>query len=195
MIDCSKPVKLTITGFRYGPNEYGRFIAWARVWGSGESVCLLGYTNDGETLAKKDQITAELTYKEDPQYGAQYEVQTYIKKTLTNVSAKESRFTPPSLEEVTRYKNERHSPVDPEAFIDFYQSKGWMVGKNKMKDWKAAFRNWERDRKPSSQGKKTAAEYNYEGYKALYEKEFGHDQRTDNEVLSISESDFHITET
>lgn len=72
-----------------------------------------------------------------------------IKKTLTNVSAKESRFTPPSLEEVTRYKNERHSLVDPEAFIDFYQSKGWMVGKNKMKDWKAAFRNWERDRKPS----------------------------------------------
>lgn len=72
-----------------------------------------------------------------------------IKKTLTNVSAKESRFTPPSLEEVTQYKNERHSPVDPEAFIDFYQSKGWMVGKNKMKDWKAAFRNWERDRKPS----------------------------------------------
>lgn len=118
-----------------------------------------------------------------------------LKKTLTNVSAKESRFTPPSLEEVTRYKNERHSPVDPEAFIDFYQSKGWMVGKNKMKDWKAAFRNWERDRKPSSQSKKTAAEYNYEGYKALYEKEFGHDQRTDNEVLSISESDFHITET
>ena len=104
-------------------------------------------------------------------------------------------FIPPTLTEVTQYKNERQSPVDPEAFIDFYQSKGWMVGKNKMKDWKAAFRNWERDRKPSSQGKKTAAEYNYEGYKALYEKEFGHDQRTDNEVLSISESDFHITET
>lgn len=42
---------------------------------------------------------------------------------------------------------ERHSPVDPQEFIDFYESKGWMVGKTPMKDWKAACRNaekWER---------------------------------------------------
>ena len=42
---------------------------------------------------------------------------------------------------------ERHSPVDPQGFIDFYASKGWMVGKTPMKDWKAACRNaekWER---------------------------------------------------
>ena len=47
---------------------------------------------------------------------------------------------------------ERHSAVDPQEFIDFYESKGWMVGKTPMKDWKAACRNaekwerWERDR-------------------------------------------------
>ena len=42
---------------------------------------------------------------------------------------------------------ERHSPVDPQGFINFYASKGWMVGKTPMKDWKAACRNaekWER---------------------------------------------------
>ena len=55
---------------------------------------------------------------------------------------------PPTLEEVTAYCNERHNNIDPQTFIDFYESKGWYVGKNKMKDWKACIRTWERsDRK------------------------------------------------
>ena len=62
------------------------------------------------------------------------------------------RFTPPTLAEVQSYVAERHSPVDPQGFIDFYASKGWMVGKTPMKDWKAACRNaekwdrWEREK-------------------------------------------------
>uniref|UniRef100_A0AAU8B6R1 DUF6291 domain-containing protein n=1 Tax=Dulem virus 33 TaxID=3145751 RepID=A0AAU8B6R1_9CAUD len=58
-----------------------------------------------------------------------------------------ARFAPPTLAEVQSYVAERHSPVDPQGFIDFYESKGWMVGKTPMKDWKAACRNaekWER---------------------------------------------------
>lgn len=54
------------------------------------------------------------------------------------------RFTPPTVEEVAAYVAERKSPVDPQGFIDFYESKGWMVGKNKMKDWQAACRNAEK---------------------------------------------------
>lgn len=57
------------------------------------------------------------------------------------------RFIPPTLEEVQAYVAERRSPVDPQGFIDFYASKGWVVGKVPMKDWKAACRNaekWER---------------------------------------------------
>ena len=54
------------------------------------------------------------------------------------------KFAPPTLQEVLDYRIERSSPVDPARFVDFYQSKNWMVGKNKMKDWKAAFRNWEK---------------------------------------------------
>ena len=62
--------------------------------------------------------------------------------------AKATRFTPPTLEEVTAYCQERSNNVDPQRFIDFYESKGWMVGKNKMKDWKACVRTWEqRDKK------------------------------------------------
>ena len=57
------------------------------------------------------------------------------------------QFVPPTLAEVQSYVAERQSPVDPQGFIDFYASKGWMVGKTPMKDWKAACRNaetWER---------------------------------------------------
>ena len=55
------------------------------------------------------------------------------------------RFAPPTLEEVKEYCRERGNGVDAQRFIDFYEMKGWMVGKNKMKDWKAAVRTWERN--------------------------------------------------
>lgn len=66
-----------------------------------------------------------------------------------------SRFTPPTLAEVQSYVAERHSPVDPQEFIDFYEAKGWMVGKTPMKDWKAACRNAEKwDRWSKEAGEK-----------------------------------------
>lgn len=55
-----------------------------------------------------------------------------------------SRFTPPTLAEVQAYCKERGNNVDAERFIDYYTSNGWKVGKNKMKDWKAAVRTWEK---------------------------------------------------
>ena len=54
------------------------------------------------------------------------------------------RFVPPSIEEVRAYCLERNNTVDPEQFVDFYTSKGWKVGKESMKDWKAAVRTWEK---------------------------------------------------
>ena len=54
------------------------------------------------------------------------------------------RFTPPTVDEVAAYCHERNNAVDPDGFVSFYESKGWMIGKNKMKDWKAAVRTWER---------------------------------------------------
>lgn len=62
-------------------------------------------------------------------------------------------FTPPTLDEVSAYCRERQNSVDPEKFIDFYQSKGWMVGRNRMKDWKAAVRTWEKRSKENSNQK------------------------------------------
>ena len=54
------------------------------------------------------------------------------------------RFAPPSLEEVKEYCRESGYNIDAERFVAFYESKGWMVGKNKMKDWKAAVRGWKK---------------------------------------------------
>ena len=53
-------------------------------------------------------------------------------------------FKKPKLDEVKDYCLERNNNIDSEAFINFYDSKGWMVGKNKMKDWKACIRTWEK---------------------------------------------------
>ena len=57
---------------------------------------------------------------------------------------KRKRFTPPTVEEVAAYCGERNNRIDPQTFVDFYESKGWVVGKSKMKDWKAAIRTWEK---------------------------------------------------
>lgn len=54
------------------------------------------------------------------------------------------RFTPPTVEEVQAYCQERRNNIDPEQFVDFYASKGWKVGNNSMKDWKACVRTWEK---------------------------------------------------
>ena len=58
------------------------------------------------------------------------------------------RFTPPSVEQVREYCESRKNNVSPETFVDFYSSKGWMVGKNRMRDWKAAVRTWEKNERP-----------------------------------------------
>ena len=57
------------------------------------------------------------------------------------------RFVPPTLEEVKNFIVEKGYSVDAESFIAFYQSKNWYVGKNKMKDWKAAILTWEKREK------------------------------------------------
>jgi hypothetical protein len=72
-------------------------------------------------------------------------------------------FNKPTLLEIKNYCVERVNNVDPEAFFDFYESKGWLVGKSKMKDWKAAIRTWERTEtkkeKPMSKIDKQLSEY------------------------------------
>ena len=69
-----------------------------------------------------------------------------------------AKFTPPSVDEVRDYCSERKNGLDPAAFVDFYASKGWKVGSQRMKDWRAAVRTWERRRKEDENGTAAAAE-------------------------------------
>lgn len=55
-----------------------------------------------------------------------------------------AKFQKPTVEDVRAYCEDRHNSVDPEAFVNFYESKGWKVGDQPMKDWKACVRTWER---------------------------------------------------
>jgi hypothetical protein len=74
------------------------------------------------------------------------------KRNKTKELDKPIRFSPPSIEEIRIYCLDRKNSVDAENFYFFYESKGWMIGKEKMKDWKAAIVTWEkRERTQSKQ--------------------------------------------
>jgi len=77
--------------------------------------------------------------------NANHKPLTINHKPITNNQDKKSRgFSPPSLSDVKNYCLSRNHSVDADTFFDFYASKGWMVGRNKMKDWKACVRTWEK---------------------------------------------------
>lgn len=88
------------------------------------------------------------------------------------------RFAPPSVEEVVSYCRERKNGVDAQRFVDFYASKGWKVGNNPMKDWKAAVRTWEgRDKETQAASAKgimqhtpTPTKPDLDNLKAIYER-------------------------
>jgi len=58
-----------------------------------------------------------------------------------------SKFTPPSVEDVREYCESRNNGIDAEEFVAFYDSKNWMIGKDKMTNWKSAVITWEKRRK------------------------------------------------
>lgn len=65
-------------------------------------------------------------------------------------SKSKSKFTPPTLQQVKNYCQERVNNVNPDKFINYYQANGWKVGKNPMKDWKACVRTWEQNSKDTT---------------------------------------------
>ena len=84
---------------------------------------------------------------------------TLLKKTVKNnttntnntIDNNKGRFIKPILSEVEDYCIKRNNNIDAEAFVNFYESKGWMVGSNKMKDWKACVITWEKREKKKPQ--------------------------------------------
>lgn len=79
------------------------------------------------------------------------EEQSRVKESKAEESRAEQTFSPPTPADVSVYCKERNNTVDAQRFVSFYESKGWMVGRNKMKDWRAAVRSWERLENPKRQ--------------------------------------------
>ena len=97
----------------------------------------IGYTKGMETsvsVSVSDTVSVSVSEEESVQEE---------KKEVNRATA--SRFKPPTVEEVADYCRERDNHVDPQRFVDHYTSNGWKVGKNPMKDWKAAVRTWEKN--------------------------------------------------
>ena len=79
-----------------------------------------------------------------PDYIYKTKIETKQKDNIGE-TVKTRKFIPPSIEEVSAYCIERKNNVDPQKWLDHYTSNGWMVGRSKMKDWKAAVRTWEKN--------------------------------------------------
>lgn len=96
----------------------------------------------------KIEIELEQEIDLDLEIKKEEELKNNSPKTTTK------RFIKPTLEEVKNYCNERNNKINAEYFIDYYEANGWKVGKNSMKDWKAAIRNWERRENTTNTNKK-----------------------------------------
>lgn len=101
-------------------------------------------TNVTETLQCNAPVT-DLKPVGSVEKEIEKEIDIDKEKNIKRESKKANAFCPPTQEEVEAYCCERQNNVNAQKFIDFYSAKGWMIGKNKMKDWKAAVRTWERD--------------------------------------------------
>lgn len=80
----------------------------------------------------------------------------------TSSKCTNKRFVKPTLEEVQEYCKERNNNIDAQYFIDYYESNGWKVGKNAMKDWKAAVRTWEKNDFGKGKAKQTKTKSPYD---------------------------------
>ena len=86
-----------------------------------------------------DKSTPEIELEKD------IEIEKEIHSSAKSTTTKRKRFEKPTLSQITQYCLERNNNVNAEQFYDYYESNGWKVGKNAMKDWKACVRTWERN--------------------------------------------------
>lgn len=95
---------------------------------------------------KNETISATISATEN---ATHIKTKTKTKNTplLSPQGETRKRFSPPTVDEVREYCQERNNGIDAAAFVDFYTARGWMIGKTHMKDWKAAVRTWENRRK------------------------------------------------
>lgn len=113
---------------------------------------------------KQNRSTAEAEPKQIEAKVKSININTKEKEEKSKREEKEKggRFKPPTPSDVSAYALEAGLSIDAERFVNFYASKGWLVGKSPMKDWKAAVRNWVRNDKDVPKRKPAGAFANFE---------------------------------
>ena len=92
----------------------------------------------------------------------------------SSINDKKKHFVPPTLDEVNAYCDGKNSPVDPEAFIAYYESTNWIRGKTQIRNWKACILTWERRSKHDLEFAPHSKDFiNYNEIKSIAEKELG----------------------
>lgn len=122
---------IVVTG-NYNNSAYDRTL-WYALTEKGKSILHFGKMESPKTSNGKPENVKPIPYNNTDK-------NPNIKPNKAAI-----RFTAPTIDEVKAYCIERKNYVDAERFVDYYTSNGWLVGKNKMKDWKAAVRTWERN--------------------------------------------------
>lgn len=121
----------------------------------------MGITNSKCECSKKAKLKIGNSYF-CGQHARMYLTEIGRSDLIVQVEQLETnKFKKPTLEEVQQYCSERNNNINAEKFIDYYESNGWKVGRNSMKDWKATVRNWEKNQQEKQNNVKT--------YKSNYE--------------------------
>ena len=140
----------------------------------------IGEENGSESLQKLRERTKENEQEKEnfPPYPLYKEKEidkenkkenTILISPVVNTKTARAIFLPPTISEVKEYCEKRKNGISPEQFVNFYQSKGWMIGKNKMKDWKAAVRTWEIQNRKNNGNNQTSDNSKFRDSKNVYE--------------------------
>lgn len=98
-----------------------------------------------ESVRNLREISEKSTPEIEIELEKDIEIEKEIHSSAKSTTTKRKRFEKPTLSQITQYCLERNNNVNAEQFYDYYESNGWKVGKNAMKDWKACVRTWERN--------------------------------------------------
>ena len=141
----------------------------------------------------------EILEKSTPEIEIELEKDIKIEKEIhssASTTTKRKRFEKPTLSEIKAYCIERNNNVDAQHFFDYYESNGWKVGKNSMKNWQAAVRTWEKNSytNTTKQTKKTNTEQTLDAiYKVMNESEVEYGEsgcNGSNSVITVNDTKF-----
>jgi hypothetical protein len=140
-------------------------------WNNKDNNVITNYNKNNNVINAITKITDNVNENENENENDNVNDNDIKEKNII----KKKIFKKPTIDEIKDYCIERNNNVDPERFFDFYESKDWMIGKNKMKDWKSAVRTWEKSNKSK------------EVIPSWFNKEIKKDERTEDEERQLQE--------